>query len=85
MVAPCEDKAFGQPVSVETELFRRLHQADGLVHGLRRGVAADDGRLVENAEAHCESNWIIRGPRRRSPADAAERAEMSVFGNAGVI
>ena len=50
-----------QPVTVKSQLFRRLHQADGLVDRLRRSVAADDGRLIENAEAHCESNFIIRG------------------------
>jgi hypothetical protein len=32
-----------QPVAVETQLLSRLHQANGLVHRLRRGVAADNG------------------------------------------
>ena len=38
-----------QPVAVEAQPFRRLPEADRLVDGLCRRMAADDGRLIENA------------------------------------
>ena len=39
-----------EPVAVITEFFRRLRELDRFCHRLRGRVAADDGRLVEDAE-----------------------------------
>ena len=47
------------PVSVEAQLLRCPCQANGRVHRLRGAVAADDGRLIQNAQAHRLSNLLI--------------------------
>src|SRR5262249_11142530 len=41
---------FGQPVAVITEFLGRLHQSYRFVHRPGGRMAADDGRLVENAQ-----------------------------------
>jgi hypothetical protein len=50
-----------EPVAVITEFFRRLRELDRFCHRLRGRMAADDGRLVEDAELQLTIIFPSRG------------------------
>src|SRR5688572_3120151 len=71
----------GEPVTVIAQSFGRLGELDGFRDRLRWGMAADDRRLVEYAEAHVlvlDMGWARRYRLRPAPSQPSRFSRVGV-------